>query len=333
MDGAQRFARHPSVKGCSPLGSGLWGSDCIVGVLRRSLDNQVREAGCLSLGMLPRCRRLAALLRPVAHAQPEVVFERVREQASRLLLPALFLPMQEYHERQHEASGQPQQPPSQRSCEPIDDRPEQIASQAIPRGPHHGSQGVAEEKARPAHVKDPCQHSSPHAQHRDKASEEDDFAPMPLKQGKTQLQLALRAVNAPGVAQQETRSGSGANPVPEIVPQDRSAGCRHNDPANGQLVRGSRRNGRDEQHGFARKGNAGTLKQDKEQHRPIAIGGKPQCQGTWKHGAPSSFFRRPRPARLPGHGTRLLPLALQVLANTCAKPRGSSRVLYQINMK
>lgn len=97
---------------------------------------------------------------------------------------------------------------------------------------------------------------------------------MPAEQVQPEFELALIQANVATIAAQKTEAALASDPEPQVIAQDCAAGSCYNDQRNGQLMRGSRGNSRDEQHGFARKGNARALDGDEEQDRPIAVGGQ-----------------------------------------------------------
>ncbi len=118
------------------------------------------------------------------------------------------------------------------------------------------------------------QERGPHAQHRHKASEEDDCASAPAKEVETQFQLALVETDEVTVAAQQAVAALAPNPEAEVIAQDGPAGCCGNDQHHGELVCGARVDGCHQQHRLAGKGNARTLDGNTRKDGPIAVGGE-----------------------------------------------------------
>src|SRR5712692_8087708 len=96
---------------------------------------------------------------------------------------------------------------------------EEVASQAIERRPHDSSQGVEEQKARPAHAIRPCQERGPGPQHGDKAPKEDHLAAVLHEEVLSQFQLAFIQANKATVATQQTIAAHASNHEAEIITQ------------------------------------------------------------------------------------------------------------------
>ena len=151
---------------------------------------------------------------------------------------------------------------------------QEVASQTEERGPHDASQGVEEEKARPAHLIGPGQESGPGSQHGDKAPKEDDLAAVLHEEVLPQFQLAFIQTNIATVAAQETVAALASDPEAEIIAQDGATGGSHDHERNGKMMRCPCINGGNEQHRLAREGNACALDGNKDENCPIAVGGK-----------------------------------------------------------
>ena len=223
---------------------------------------------------------------PLASGRLAVIIQGTRQGSLGLLFQAVLIAMQEEEKSDAEESRQHGSTDPDGSRQPMDVVSQQVAAQSHQASPHDAPKRIEEQKTGPAHLIGPCQEGCPRSQDGDKASEEDHFAAMLEEEILAQLELALIQANIAAIAAQEMVPAFVSDPEPEVIPQDRPAGCRDNHPGNGQLMRGSGSNGRDEQHRFTRKRNARALDRDRAQNGPIAIGGKPWRHVTQKHRSP-----------------------------------------------
>src|SRR5258708_15479453 len=163
-------------------------------------------------------------------------------------------------------------------CQPMNVITQEVAPQAIKRGPRNSPQGIEEQKGCPTHPVGSSQERCPDAQYRDKASEEDDLAAVLHEEVLPQFQFALAKVKSRPIPTQEAISPFAPDPEAQVIPQDRAAGSSDDHQRKRELVSRSSIDGGKEQHGLAREWNTSALDTNKGQHCPIAIRGQQECQ-------------------------------------------------------
>src|SRR5712692_2815745 len=133
--------------------------------------------------------RLVRLVVPFFLKKPTV--ERAGQGPPRLRFQLPLVAAHEDEEREEAECRQCERDKANRPGEPLQVIPQEVASQAVARGPDDASQSIEEQEAFPLHAIGSRQECRPHAQHRHEAPEEDDFAAMPAEVIEAQLELAL----------------------------------------------------------------------------------------------------------------------------------------------
>src|SRR5437660_3505876 len=94
---------------------------------------------------------------------------------------------------------------------------QEVASQAIKRGPRNSPQGVEEQKGCPTHPVGSSQERRPDAQNRDIASEEDDLAAVLHEEVLSKFQFTLVKVQSRAVPAQELITPFVPNPEAQVI--------------------------------------------------------------------------------------------------------------------
>ena len=189
-----------------------------------------------------------------------------------LLLQASLVAPHENQRRDEDEQTQCDRNQSDRSCQPMHNIAEEVASQPVDCDPGDSPERVEEQKGSPRHAVSSGQERGPGTQDGDKATKEDYFAAVLAEEILSQFHFALIETDVAAIAAQQTIATFAPNPVAEIIAQNCATGSSRDHQCDREAVGRSSIDSRDEEHGLARKGYAHALDGHKEQHRPVAVG-------------------------------------------------------------
>jgi hypothetical protein len=146
-----------------------------------------------------------------------------------------------------------------------------VGDRGVDGGPEDAACGVGRQELAPAHLAGAGQERGVGAQNRNEPAEEHHHDAVPVEQVASDLELALIKADPAALRAGEPVAALDADPVPDVVPDDRRRGGHDEDQPRGQLVSRPGVGTGQNQRRLTGQGDAQAFHADQDEQRGIAV--------------------------------------------------------------